>query len=253
MKADFGKTASDYQKHRAGFPKSFFNRLQKDGLINGSETVVDLGAGTGTVARGLAQLGCQVTAVDPSSEMLDAAAEMANEDSVEIHCHLGTAEATGLKDQIADVVTAGQCWHWFDSKRALKEVRRILRPGGLLLIAHFDWLPIRGNVVWYTEKAILESNPDWGMGGQVGIYPEWFRHMLDGGFSDICSYSYQENVYYTHQAWRGRIRASAGVGGSLSAEAVLEFDEAHRQMLKERFPEDPLSIPHQVFVIYGRK
>lgn len=253
MKADFGKTASDYQKHRAGFPDSFFSRLQNEGLIEGSETLVDVGSGTGTVARGLAKIGCQVTAIDPSSEMLGAALGMAKEEGVVIDCLQGTAEETGLKDHCADVVTAGQCWHWFDPESAFKEVRRILKPGGLLLIAHFDWLPIHGNVVLHTEKLIMEKNPSWNMGGQVGVYPEWFRHLNEGGFSDICSFSYQETVNYSHEAWLGRIRASAGVGGSLSEEEVVAFDEAHKQMLEIHFPEDLLSIPHQVFFIHGRK
>ncbi len=251
MKADFGKTASDYQKHRAGFPLSFFKRLQIDGLTEGSETVVDLGSGTGTVARGLAKMGCKVTGVDPSSEMLGAALEMAKEEGVVIDFCQGTAEGTGQEDQTADVVTAGQCWHWFDPESAVKDVRRILKPGGLLLIAHFDWLPINGNVVWHTEKLIMEKNPSWNMGGQVGIYPEWFRHLNEGGFSDIRSFSYQEAASYSHEAWRGRIRASAG--GSLSKENVVAFDEAHKQMLKTHFPKEQLSIPHQVFVIHGRK
>ena len=252
MIADFGKTADDYRKHRAGFPDSFFEELQTRGLIRGFETVADVGTGTGAVARGLAEIGCEVVGVDPSAKMLSTAEAMAEEQGVVIDWRQGSAEATGLADDSVDVVTAGQCWHWFDHQRAIEEAKRILKPGGTLLIAHFDWLPVRGSVVWHTEQLILEANPDWHLGGQIGIYPEWFRHLFDGEFADVSSFTYFEPAEYTHEAWRGRIRASAGVGGSLPEAEVETFDENHKAMLEELFPSDPLSIPHQVFVIYGR-
>jgi len=57
MAIDFGKTASDYARHRAGFPDAFFERLFSDGTVRPGQSVLDLGTGTGTVARGLALRG----------------------------------------------------------------------------------------------------------------------------------------------------------------------------------------------------
>src|SRR6185436_11199908 len=80
MPVDFGKTASDYAKHRAGFPDRFFDRLFKDGIVAKGARVLDLGTGTGTVARGLAKRHCRVTALDPSEPMLDQAKALADEE-----------------------------------------------------------------------------------------------------------------------------------------------------------------------------
>lgn len=251
MKAKFGKTAEDYRTHRAGFPESFFASLEKFGLIHGTEEIVDLGTGTGTLARGLASMGCTVTGVDPSLELLAQAEELAREENVRIDWKEGTAEKLDLESSSQDVVTAGQCWHWFDSDLATAEAARVLKHDGLLLIAHFDWLPLANNVVAHTESLIKESNPEWDMDGGIGIYPQWFNHLSKGGFGDIQSYSYDESVLYTHEAWRGRVRASAGISGCLAPGKVYEFDEKHRRMLSEKFPDDPLSIPHRVFVVYG--
>ena len=59
MVTDFGRTASDYARHRAGFPEVFFERLFSDGSVRKGDAVLDLGTGTGTVARGLALRGCE--------------------------------------------------------------------------------------------------------------------------------------------------------------------------------------------------
>jgi SAM-dependent methyltransferase len=51
------------------------------------------------------------------------------------------AEDTGLHDGCADVVTASQAMHWFDPDRALPEIARLLRPGGVLAAYDCDWPP----------------------------------------------------------------------------------------------------------------
>jgi len=164
------------------------------------------------------------------------------------------AEETGLSDGVFDVVAAGQCWHWFDRPRAAAEAERLLAPGGLLMIAHFDWLPLSGTAVAATEALILEHNPKWApMAGGNGLHPWWFADLEQAGFRDIESFTFDMTVPYTHEAWIGRIRASAGVGASLPPEAVARFDADHKALLERDFPQDPLSIPHRVFVIYARR
>ncbi len=54
LTADFGKTANDYGRHRAGFPDEFFERLKALGILRAGMRALDLGTGTGTIARGLA-------------------------------------------------------------------------------------------------------------------------------------------------------------------------------------------------------
>ena len=95
-------------------------------------------------------------------------------------------------------------------------------------------------------------NPGWDYTGSVGIYPKWFRHLSEGGFHGIQSYTYDENVVYTHEGWRGRMRACGGVGGSMDSDTIVAFDHNLADLLSKEFPEDPLNIPHRIFVVYGR-
>ena len=129
----------------------------------------------------------------------------------------------------------------------------MLVPGGRVIIAHFDWLPLPGNVVEATEKLIFAFNPKWTMGGGTGIYPQWLRDLGVGGFEDLETFSFDVAQPYSHEAWRGRIRASAGVKASLNVEIIKDFDSALAEILKAHFPQDPLYIPHRVWAASGVK
>ena len=252
MKPDFGRAADDYAEHRAGFPDSFFHRIADLGVVSRGSSVVDLGTGTGTLARGFAARGCRVIGIDPSSDMIEQAQRLAVNAGLDVEFRVATAEDTGLEPSSADVVCAGQCWHWFDRARAAAEAGRILAPEGWLLIAHFDWIPLPGNVCDATEKLIEIHNPDWNLSGGSGMHPWWMLGLGEAGFRDIESFSYDVDTPYSHAGWRGRIRASAGIGASLPAERIEAFDRALAALLAERFPEATLRVPHRVFAILAR-
>jgi SAM-dependent methyltransferase len=250
---DFGRTASDYGRHRAGFPPDFFARVIPWGVGVAGQELLDLGTGTGTLARGFAMRGCRVTGLDLSAELMAQARELDREAGVEVRYVEARAEKTGLPQDSFDVITAGQCWHWFKRDVAANEARRLLRANGVLVIAHFDWLPLAGSVVEATEALILAHNPKWNLGGGDGIYGRWFADLSSAGYCGLESFSFDIAQSYSHEAWRGRIRASAGVAASLDKNAVARFDAEHATLLAERFQEQPLRVPHRVFALLGRK
>lgn len=251
--ADFGVRAEDYRKYRAGFPDSVFDRLAMFGVGDATQTIVDLGTGTGTLARGFARRGCTVIGVDLDARMIEQARELDIEAEVTVDYREARAEATGLPSTSVDVVAAGQCWHWFDRRKAAEEAARILRPKGVIVIAHFDWIPLPGSVVDATEKLILKHNPGWSLAGGMGIYPPWTRDLAASGFEYLETFSYDVNQPYSHAAWRGRVRACNGVGaGGMSDKKVLEFDEELARVLSRDFADEPIQAPHRVWVLIGR-
>lgn len=252
-RVDFGRTARDYSRFRQGFPLDFFERLRARGIGRPGQRVLDIGSGTGQMARGLALGGARVTALDRSADLLAAARELDLDAGARVEQVRAEAEATGLPDASFEVVTAAQCWHWFDQERLGLELLRLLVPGGRLVVAQLDWLPWADNVVAATEALILAHNPEWSMAGGDGLPTHYLADVQRAGFTELETYSYDLPLSYSHEAWRGRIRASAGVAATLDRAATERFDAELAALLERDFPEQPLAVPHRVFVLLARR
>lgn len=251
MSVDFGKTANDYARYRTQFPPELFTQLAELNIGVSGQRLVDLGTGTGVLARQFAAAGCAVTGLDVAPEMLDQAREQDQAAGVSVTYQVGGAEDTGLSSHAWDAVTAGQCWHWFDRPRVAAEVRRLLVDGGGLAICYRDY---SGEVSEAAEELVHAYNPTWPLGGLTfDNKPEWVAELRDAGFGSIDSFGFDTTVEFTHEQWRGRMRSSNGVGGSLAADEVAAFDADLAMLLRERFPDEPLSVPHRIWGIVARE
>lgn len=120
----FGSVAAAYAALRPGYPSDAVAFV----LGERPRRVLDLGAGTGLLTRALLAAGHEVVAVDPSAEML---AQLGSR-FPDVPTRVGTAEQIPLPDRDVDAVVAGQAAHWFDIGPAARELRRVLRPGGVV-------------------------------------------------------------------------------------------------------------------------
>lgn len=137
--ARFLGRADEYVAGRPTYPAALGAWLAETGLLSGP--AADVGAGTGLFTRLLLAEGAAVHAVEPNAEMR-AALRRDLAPAVEagrLTVHPGTSEATGLPDGSVELVTAAQAAHWFDPAPTLMEFRRVLRPGGNILLVWNDW------------------------------------------------------------------------------------------------------------------
>lgn len=249
---DFGLHTDDYAEHRPGFPPSFYERLERIRPLAGVECV-DLATGPGTIAFEVAARGGRVTGIDISASQIASANRLARERSVDARFLVAGAESTGLAPDSCDLITAGQCWHWFDGPAALAEARRLLRPGGHLVIAHYCYLAEHSAVARETEELILQLNPGWTMGGWTGIFPEFIDDVIRGGLELVEQFCYDHLQPFTHAGWRGRMRTCNGVGsGGMQPEDVARFDAALADVLARKYP-DPVDVEHRVWCVIGRE
>ncbi len=247
---DFGRTAADYEGFRPGFPDSFFDRVAAAEWIEPGQRVLDLGTGTGSLALGFSDRGLIATGLDIAPELLAVACETAAARDLPAQFVEGRAEVTEQPDDSFELVTAGQCWWWFDEADAIEEVRRVLVPGGRLVIASFSYQAFGENVAERTEALVLEHNPGWTKAGWTGVHPEQVQALDLGGFTNVESFSYTIDVPFTHEAWRGRVRTCNGVGSSLNPDQVERFDADLTRMLADEFPGE-LAVVHRVFATSG--
>lgn len=126
----FDAWADDYERFRPGYPPALFDLIAERLALPADAAVVDLGAGTGKVARSAAARGWRVTAVDPGEPMLEVLRRVSAAEQLEVATVRASAEATGLLSGSFDAALAGEAYHWFDAPAALAEMGRIVRPGG---------------------------------------------------------------------------------------------------------------------------
>lgn len=241
---DWGMTSGDYAVFRPGLPASFFERISALGLGQPGQRVLDLGTGTGNIARWFASRGSSVVGVDIAQGQIEQARLLAESAGLDIDFRVRPAEETGLPDAAFDVITACQCWLYFDLERMLPEIHRLLAPEGRLMTCHFSWLPRKDAIARMSEELVLRHNPDWSAGdwhGRVPAIPSWAAKR----FELAAMFWYDEAIPFTIESWRGRIRACRGVGATLDPAQVAAFDADHDALLRATVAE-PFTVLHRI-------
>ena len=143
MKDNFSKQSSIYAQFRPGYPSQLFDFLFQN--YQNFDCAWDCATGNGQIATHLAERFKHVDATDISENQLKNATQKPN-----IQYRLGQAEAPDFPTHRFDLITVGQAAHWFDFERFYPEVRRVIKPGGLLALVGYNLLRIDPA----TEKVI---------------------------------------------------------------------------------------------------
>jgi len=129
----FSNRVADYVRFRPRYPEGLIPLLRKEIGLDKSWTIADVGSGTGISTEPFLKHGNAIVGIEPNDEMRQAAesllAQYPNFKSIN-----GTAEATGIENGSVDAVIAGQAFHWFDPEKSQTEYRRILKPGGWVIL-----------------------------------------------------------------------------------------------------------------------
>ena len=167
LAAAFLEGGDHYHKVRPGYPRESLDWLLQDSLLPVGHAV-DVGAGTGKYTQLLTRRGWQVSAVDPSSDMLD----QLTADLPEVDTHVGVAEKLPLPGASVDLAVVAQAWHWCDPLAASTEIARVLRTGGTLGLV---WNQLDVGLPWVHRLARIMHAGD--------VHREDFRPVVGSGFT----------------------------------------------------------------------
>lgn len=244
---DFGRTSEDYAKFRDIYPKNMYDKLIAFGIGKKGQKILDLGSGTAVLPVNMYHTGAEFTATDISENQIEFGRKIAKERKLDnINFKVCSAENTGFEDNTFDVVTAVQCFQYFNADKATKEIRRVLKPDGLFCKIFMDWLPFEDEVIGEMENLVLKYSPDWNGCGFEKFrysYPDW----AGNGFNIETIHSYDVGLEFSKEEWIGRIKSCRGVGASLSKESITEFENEYRKRL-EKYDTDLLKLKHQIHI-----
>lgn len=182
----FDQVANQWDRMRQNF---FSESVREKALtvagVQPGQLAADIGAGSGFITEGLLASGLGVIAVDRSGAML---AELkARLGSAEIDCRVGESAALPIADGAVDHAFANMYLHHVESPAdAIREMARILKPGGRLVITDLDE---------HTFAFLRDEHHDRWMGFQRGDVRRWFEEaglknvIVDCAGSNCCAQS----------------------------------------------------------------
>ena len=133
----FSSRVGNYVRFRPSYPPQVVDVLREECEFTPDSLVADIASGTGIFTRLLLANGNRVFGVEPNHKMRHAAEEYLSTHPKFVSV-AGTAEATTLAGHSLDLITSAQAAHWFDREKAMPELRRILKPGGYLVLIWND-------------------------------------------------------------------------------------------------------------------
>lgn len=232
---DWGRVSSDYARYRDIYPKEFYDKIVHRGLCVKGQSVLDLGTGTGVLPRNLYGYGAKWTAADISENQIEQAKILSK--GMEIDYYTVPTENIHFPDDCFDVITACQCFWYFDHKRVMPNLFRMLKHGGSLLILYMAWLPFEDKIAGASENLILKYNSNWSGAGET-------KHPIDipDCYKELFELAYHEEftlkIPFTRESWNGRIKACRGIGASLTEKEILMWEQEHMRLLEQIAPNE---------------
>ena len=225
---DWGLASKEYALYRDIYPAEFYERITGLGLCIRGQTVLDLGTGTGVLPRNLYRWGAAFVGADISENQIEQARALSLRDGLDIQYVVASAESVDFPPGSFDVVTACQCFIYFDQAKALPKIHDLLKPDGHFCILWMAWLPEEDEIAGASEALILKHNPSWTGGGYKRpklAVPDWSREW----FVPEQMIGFDIHVAFTRESWHGRMLACRGIGASsLLAGEIASFEDEHK-------------------------
>lgn len=244
---DWGRVSSDYAKYRDIYPEIFYEKIVKRNLCVKGQKVLDLGTGTGVLPRNMYHYGAEWFGTDISENQILQAKKLSEESNMKIQYKAVATEELGFPDDTFDVITACQCFFYFDHEKVMPKLFHMLKKDGRLLLLYMAWLPLEDKIAGASEELILKYNSKWTGAGETR-HPISVPDCVYDSFDIACHEEYDVEIPFTRETWHGRIKACRGIGASLSPEEIEKWELEHKRLLLDIAPIE-FSVKHYVAML----
>ena len=248
---DFGKVADEYTLYRDIYPQSMYEKITDLDLCTKDQNVLDIGTGTGVLPRNLYTYGAKWTGADISPQQIEQAKKISEKTGMNIRYIALPAEKLDFPDGSFDVITACQCFWYFDHDKIIPKLSAFLKDGGKLLIIYMAWLPYEDNIAKMSEDLVLKYNPHWS-GAHEKRRPVDIPDTANKYFITEYMTTFDVMIPFTRESWHGRLKTCRGIGASLSKDDLALWDREHRKLLEDSVPEK-FEILHYVSLAVLKK
>jgi SAM-dependent methyltransferase len=241
FKDHFSRQAADYAKFRPRYPSELFRYLASISPRNA--LAWDCATGSGQAAVELANVFEQVIATDASEKQVANA-----EPHPRVEYRVAPAERSGLRAQSVDLVTIAQALHWFELDRFYAELRRVLRPQGVIaawayklariapaideLVSHY-YSEVVGEY-WPAERVLVEKFEE-----------------LPFGFDEVAAPPFEMAAEWKVEQLLGYLRTWSATQRFMAAEERDPLEEIEGE-LREAWEEDVRRVVWPLTVRVGR-
>lgn len=246
---DWGETSLDYARFRDIYPQEFYQKIMEHDLCIAGQSVLDIGTGAGVLPRNMYQYGAKWTAADISERQIEQAKILSKD--MDIDYYTVSTENLSFPDESFDVITACQCFVYFDQKKIMPILSRILKRNGRLLLLYMSWLPFEDEIAGASENLVSKYNPKWTGAGQKK-HPIYVSDCVQEFFEITYHEEYDVEIPFTRETWNGRVKACRGVGASLSQEEIEKWEIEHQMLLQSIAPNE-FYIKHYVSMLEFKK
>lgn len=249
---DWGKTSEDYAKYRDIYPEEFYKKIVDRGLCIDGQKVLDLGTGTGVLPRNMYKYGAEWTGTDISPEQIEQAKVLADAANMKIGFQAVSTEDIDFQDETFDVISACQCFWYFDHEKVIPKLAKLLKKKGKLLILYMAWLPYEDKIAGASEKLVLKYSPKWSGAGETR-HPIRIPEIAYEYFEMEDHEEYDLMVPFTKESWHGRMKACRGVGASLSEKELVRWDMEHRELMERIAPKQFEVLHYAALTVLRRR
>lgn len=232
---DWGKTSLDYAKYRDIYPQEFYQKILDRNLCIKGQKVLDIGTGTGVIPRNMYRYGAKWIGTDISKKQIEQAKLLSK--GMNIDYYTVPAEEINFFDNSFDVITACQCYWYFDHEKIVPKLYNMLKENGSILFLSMAWLPFEDEIAQAGENLVLKYSPNWSGAGET-MHPINIPDCYKERFELVYHEEFTLKVPFTRESWNGRMKACRGVGASLTEKEISMWEREHMKLLEKIAPNE---------------